>query len=459
MNPSRKRPFWIRFSSIVFCTSLVCIGCQEDSFSPVIDVFIVGGDGGNPVAGMSVDELQIELSQEEFPTQEVVFPVVDGQFDFGVEFLSLTAMTRLRTAFEGSDIRLLASSPPFRPSETLGFIRLVAVPASSCERVDFSGLEVSRTHFNMVRSGTFAFSAGGTSVDNDSEQVEFLDLLSWESGLFEGVSLSDLGPTYSALIDEDRVLVVPEIALPFIFNLGDANDRIDPVILHAGAGSKSAVISISSVGAMVVGGELDGVSSNRVSLVESDGTVRSRTLSVSRSGPAVVVLGQDVLVVGGDDEGTAEVLFEGASTGVLVDSVSDGIRRDGVFVGDGNDRALWLGGTDASGNVRQDTLMLTGCPFNCVGSEGPDWNTARVGVLNPEQSALLVGGQQSTLIEEVQWTGSNVHIEPISNLIVPRAWFGGIFLPSGALIVSGGQDGVSIRSDLEFCVPLELKPL
>jgi hypothetical protein len=32
-------------------------------------------------------------------------------------------------------------------------------------------------------------------------------------------------------------------------------------------------------------------------------------------------------------------------------------------------------------------------------------------------------------------------------------------LESGAFIVAGGDDGVSIREDFEFCVPAALEPL
>ena len=91
----------------------------------------------------------------------------------------------------------------------------------------------------MVRSGTFALIAGGTGPSD--AQIEFLDLLEWESRLFsEDFSVSDLGETRAASIDESEILVLPSNATSFIFNMLDASPRIAPVFLHAGAGPRSA---------------------------------------------------------------------------------------------------------------------------------------------------------------------------------------------------------------------------
>ena len=63
------------------------------------------------------------------------------------------------------------------------------------------------------------------------------------------------------------------------------------------------------------------------------------------------------------------------------------------------------------------------------------------------------------MVDEVRWDGANVEIQPLLQLDVPRAGAGGIVLESGAFIVAGGDDGVSIRDDFEFCVPAVLEPL
>jgi hypothetical protein len=79
--------------------------------------------------------------------------------------------------------------------------------------------------------------------------------------------------------------------------------------------------------------------------------------------------------------------------------------------------------------------------------------------LQPARSALVIGGDDSRLVEEVRWNGADAEIRPLLQLDIPRAGAGGIVLESGAFVVAGGDDGVSIREDFEFCVPASLKPL
>jgi hypothetical protein len=80
-------------------------------------------------------------------------------------------------------------------------------------------------------------------------------------------------------------------------------------------------------------------------------------------------------------------------------------------------------------------------------------------VLQPARSALVIGGDGSRLVDEVRWNGADVEIQPLLQLDIPRAGAGGIVLESGAFVVAGGDDGVSIRDDFEFCVPASLEPL
>jgi hypothetical protein len=187
--------------------------------------------------------------------------------------------------------------------------------------------------------------------------------------------------------------------------------------------------------------------------------VTSLHLSKGRSGPAATALGTDVLVVGGDAQGTAEVLIDGAAVGQPVAGVMDGVREAGLLVGDGESRALWMGGTNAADILRPDTIRFDGCPNRCVSAAGPQWTTARLNALQPAQSELVIGGDGSQLVDEVRWNGADVEIQQLLQLDVPRAGAGGIVLESGAFIVAGGDDGVSIREDFEFCVPASLEPL
>ncbi|MGB5413685.1 MAG: hypothetical protein WBN01_03505, partial [Polyangiales bacterium] len=120
---------------------------------------------------------------------------------------------------------------------------------------------------------------------------------------------------------------------------------------------------------------------------------------------------------------------------------------------------LLVGGVDAGDAVRQYSVRFDACPSSCASGAGPQWTTARLGVLQPANSALLVGGESSSMVEEVRWDDENVEIQPLLQMEFPRAGAGGLVLESGAFIVAGGDDGVSIRDDFEFCVPAALQPL
>jgi hypothetical protein len=437
---------------------MAAFACNESSARFVFEARIVDGQNGNPAAGTDATTLRIGIQEGELPAQEYEYPITDGDFDALLEFALFTRPTRIRVEIEGETTELLTAPPAFVPAVSDGILRVVTAAPSSCERVTFDLLEAPRAFFGMVQSGTFAFVVGGTGPSE--EQVEFLDLLEWESRLFlEDIVLADLGATRAASIDEAEILVLPSNTGPFIFNMFDVTRRITPVELHNGATTRSALVSIPGVGAMVIGGEFAGEAQSAVTLVGPGGDVTSLHLSKGRSGPAATALGTDVLVVGGDAQGTAEVLIDGAAVGQPVAGVMDGVREAGLLVGDGESRALWMGGTNAADILRPDTIRFDGCPNRCVSAAGPQWTTARLNALQPAQSELVIGGDGSQLVDEVRWNGADVEIQQLLQLDVPRAGAGGIVLESGAFIVAGGDDGVSIREDFEFCVPASLEPL
>ena len=442
----------------LFC--IAAFACNESPARFVFDAAIVDGQNGNPAAGTDATVLRVGIQEGDLPPQEYEYPITDGNFDALLEFQAFSLPTRIRVQIEGASTELLTAPPLFVPATSSGVLRVVAAAPSSCERVTFDLLEAPRAFFGMARSGTFALIAGGTTVSE--EQFEFFDALEWESRLFmEDFAVSDLGETRAASIDEAEILVLPSNTSPFIFNMIDATNRITPVVLPDGMGPRSALVSVPGLGAMVIGGELAGEAISSVSLVGPGGELTPGLLSKPRSGAAATALGSDVLVAGGDSEGTAEVLVlvEDEVTGRLLGGVMDGVRESALLVGDGESRALWIGGTDVADAVRQDTVRFDDCPDTCVSGSGPAWTTARLAALQPDRSALVIGGVSSTLVDEVRWDGANVEIQPLLQLDVPRAGAGGIVLESGGFVVAGGDDGVSIRDDFEFCVPAVLEPL
>ena len=441
----------------------VCLGavaCDDGVARIVFDVRIVDGDNGNPVDGTDADLLRIGIQEGELPAEELQFPVTDGSFNAAVEFQSFLSPTRLRVELSGMSNTLLSAPPSFVPDETSGFIRMVAAAPSSCEPVSFNLMEARRADFGMVLSGQFALLVGGTSAE---AQLEFFDAIEWDSNTNTldalNLELDSLGETRAASIDATQILVLPTEGRPFVFDMADSENRITRVDLHRGAGARSALVSVPGLGAMVIGGEADGEAQVGVTLVQPNATLTSLQLTEPRSGPTAAPMGTDVLVVGGNQVGDAEILLDGESTGTLVATLMDGPREGAILAGDGQSRALLLGGVDETDTLRQDTVEFTGCPNACVAATGPTWPTARLEVLLPQDSTLLVGGTDSRLVEEVRWPDDLVEITPLLELNTERAGAGAIVLESGAFVVAGGNDGVSRRDDFEFCVPAELEPL
>ena len=434
------------------------VACDDDVTQFVFEAAIVDGNASNPVAGTDATTLRVGIAEGEQPIRELEFPITDGQFEAVLEFVSFSSITRVRVELEGPTTDFITAPPAFVPSASRGFLQMVAAEPASCELVSFNRMEAPRAEFGMVQSGTFALLAGGTTTTD--EQVEFLDALEWGSRLFtEDFSLSSLGATRAATVGEGQILVLPTDAGPFIFDMIDASQRVTQVVLHAGAGPRSALVSIPGVGAMVIGGEAAGVPRSGVSLVESGGTVSSFSLSQARAGATATALGEDVLVVGGDASGSAEILLAGNAMGQPITGVLDGIRDGGMLVGDGQTQALLIGGEDETSSLRQDTLSFQSCPAECTASPGPSWGTARLQAIVPQGSSLIVGGAASPLVEAVRWEEGDVRIETVAQLNIPRASAGAIVYESGAFVIGGGDDGTGARDDFEFCVPASLTPL
>ena len=351
----------------------------------VFEAVIVDGDGANPVAGTDATTLRIGVREGDLPVQEEEFEIVDGTFDARLEFQSFTSATRVRVEMTGPTTTLSTAPPQFLPSNSRGFLRVVAAAPSSCETVTFTEMQAPRVSFGMTQAGTFALLIGGTSSADD--QVEFLDALEWEARLFaEDLSLATLGPTRSASIGEGKILVVPENTAPFVFDMLDATRRVTQLVLHNGAGPRSGLVSVPGVGAMLLGGEVAGEPQSAVSLVDADARVTLLELATPRSLPSATALGQSVLVAGGDDEGTAELLLDGESLGTPIDGFADGVRSSALLVGDGTSRALYIGGLDAADELRLDTVRFDGCPEACAPSAGPAWTEARLDPVQPARS-------------------------------------------------------------------------
>lgn len=434
---------------------VAALGCEESAGNLVFDVRIVDRTGGNPALDTDAEALSITVQQAPTEPRTFEFAVVDGVFDAGVFIESISVSTKARIALTGPTTQLIGAPPPFVPAETLGTMTIVVGEPSTCGRLEGPRLATGRANLGASLFETFAFIAGGSEND---PQVEFFDLLRQELGVFE-VDLDQLGSAQVAAIADGQSLVVSMEAAPFIFNLADDDNRIVPVTLHDGAGPASALVTVVGQGTYVIGGDDGGAATSSVSVVDADGGVVERTLSVVREGAAVAGFGEHVLVVGGDATGSAELLSPTGET-TPIEGFTDGVRSFGLLIANlAGDEALLIGGLDATDELRSDTVLFTGCPQSCVASVGPSWTESRAGTVTTVGSQLLIGGEGSRLVQEVRFTDGAVSIASVGELTVARSRAAATLLESGVLIVIGGHDGVAARDDIEICFPAELVEL
>jgi hypothetical protein len=130
------------------------------------------------------------------------------------------------------------------------------------------------------------------------------------------------------------------------------------------------------------------------------------------------------------------------------------VRNGGILVvSSAGDAAVLLGGTDAGGQPRTDTVWWHGCPAACVAEAGPTWASARGGVAVDPSGVLAGGDGPSALVERVTFPVAGPRIDTLGTLATPRRAPGLDVLPSGVVYVLGGEGPSGPLDDTEQCVP------
>jgi len=340
----------------------------------------------------------------------------------------------------------VGAPPVFVPLSTAGLVRVVVGPTSRCAVVPEAELSDALERPAMARVETFALVAGGRDAVGPSTDVSFVDLVRFFSGDLDSLTLGS-GYGRAASLGLERAVVVTEGGA-LLYDLANAEARNTPLTpVHTGAGPASAVVQRPG-GAVILGGERGASPVDGVTWIFEDGRALTSTLRVPRRGASALALGNFVVVAGGSDAGpVAEVLNASTQEGTPIE-YDDGVRLDPILVRDGD--ALWLiGGRDADGSVRQDTVQILGCPTACRAEPGPMWISARPGAVFAD--GYLVGGDER--VETVSFRAGVWLVEPAFDLEAPRREPLAMAFESGVLVVVAGSDDAGPRKDVEICWP------
>lgn len=433
-------------------------GCT-DATAPSLAVQLVAPDGGDPTVGTDIDTLTVHVRQGDGPVMDLTSGVDPVDLDVAID--DLTAPIELTVELTGPTDRLIGAPPVFVPLES-GTLRIVVGPPGSCAELtgDRAALATPRASAGVVDEDTFALVAGGFEVSGASGRVEAFDLVRMQ----RAAEIADLpslaGASRAAPVGDGKVLVVSDQAAPVLYDLRNPDQRLVPVTLHAGADATSAVVALPDGGAVVLGGGGD-APVDGVTWVASDGTTHAARLAVPRARAAATAFGDLVLVAGGmaDGDPLVELIGPADTMGRVVAAEPTHGVRDGALLAERGGRAWLLGGTDALGDVRTDTLLLSGCPDACAVAPGPTWPDARVGVaaLPIDAGLLLVGGGDAgapgALVERARLDTALPTFEPAPPLAVPRSQAGVVRFASGVTVVLGGRAAGGVTGSVEVCWP------
>lgn len=425
-------------------------GCDDELPPPTIEVWVVTAEGGDPFAGRRFDALTLEVAQGDRPPVRIE-RAIDDDFDLSIAFDGLTDSTRVRVHLEGPDDTLHGAPPAFVPVSAGGLVNLVVGPPARCQRVPDARLPTGRRQRPMVLADTFVLALGGVEGAEPRRGVTSVDLLRQRS--VDDVSTMGALPALvgaggagvAAVYGAGRVALASELGA-VRYDLGAREAREQPLSIHAGAGPTSVALSVGDA-AVIIGGE-----AARATWITADERLLSIALAARRASAAAAAIGGVAIVAGGDapDAPAAELLRPSRDSSEPFGE-TDGVRVGPALVAAGG--RLWLvGGRGADGELRDDTILVLGCPDACRVEPGPTWADPREGAV--AAGPYLVAGDR---IDQMAPDGT---LTEIARLTAPRRAPLVVPYESGVLAILGGEDaeGTPLR-DIELCFPPELNPL
>lgn len=476
-----------RRALLVLAASLLVLvaGCDEPSRADRIGVYLTDATGANPALGCGPGTLEVRVDQgpgeHRFASEALVS--ADGSFDLPLEIATYAAITRIQVGFDLESCDLLGAVPPFSLVH-VGAVMVVTGERLSCADLDAPRLATGRTSAALVALGANQFIVGGTTrgVSTDRLIPVALPYLTLDDAI-PNASANPL-PELTHALRETRAarlgtsrMVIASSDRVFRFDTdlreGDREQPLEGV--HEGAGGRSAVIGLGNEGVAIVGGEGvggegegEGVAS--ISWIDrTNDAVLVTPLATARRDPSVVVVGDALLIAGGQVEG--EPLYELARfrrPGVAVAGSPTETREGAVLVSPDRRVALLLGGLAEDGTVRADTTLVTGCPDACRFAEGSAWQSPRLApaLASTARATWLVGGESadgvaSSDVDVVRVVGDVVSVQALSGgLPTPRRAASAAELADGVITVFGGVDDEGTElGTFAVCWPSELDPL
>ena len=448
---------------------VVLLGCDSSAPQLVFDVQVIDADGDNPLIGLGATVARFTVQQADGTPVVYEEAVVDEGFDARLIIDPNLIPTYAAVEFldEAGDVLMLGAAPPFDPAETAVdggyFLFLVVGAPSSCDVLAGQSLATARTDFAVADAGTYGFLLGGEDAAGASASVEWMDLLRLtipDPGAPLGQAT---GPAAATNLSPFVSLVVSRDVGPFTYDPG-ADTPSEPLPLHLGANHTSALSARGELGAFVGGGGDDAARSDGATWVSPDRSTVATTLAHARSGASAVASSVGVLVAGGmaADAFVVEQLEPGLGLGVgVAGSENYGEWNDPhLFIDENGEQALVIGGTDAMGTPRAETLLITGCPAACTAQLGPTWSNPRGGTTALPSQNLIIGGvatmAPSTAIDQVRFGAGSATITRVNSLDIAREIPGVLPIGGGSYMVIGGRGASGVRADVEVCFPATL---
>jgi len=439
--------------------ALAAGACGDDESSgPVFTITIQKPSGADPLEG--IHTARIAVKQGEADTAIAEEAVGADGFDIRLDLTDQLTPTAVTVELEGDGVRRVGAPPPFVPAELFAAELIIPVgEPGTCGPIADASIGTPRVAPGLSRHGTFALVIGGVPAEGGSDEAGFLDLLDYGRGELGDVS-RPMGRTRAIPYSTARSIILSEESEPFRYDIGSSDRPELAGGLHEGAGLDSGALALGREGAVVVGGGPEAMPVDDVTWVDAEGGTVRTDLSTGRWRPSLARVGSRVLVVGGNAEGAwAERIERSTGTGEALDAVPDGERTGGILLSDpSSERALLVGGVDAAGDPRTDTVLFD-CSAGCTAAAGPSWDRARTGVTPVAfriGGGLLLGGEGPVArVDQVIFDVDGVRIEPWGDLQGARADAAAMALPSGIVYVLGGAGPEGPRGDVEVCFPEE----
>ncbi|AKF10650.1 hypothetical protein [Sandaracinus amylolyticus] len=456
-------------------------GCDEPSPASNIPVHVVDPIAANPALGCGPGTLELVVDQGGGMATFVASAAVDasGNFDVPLEIATYTAVTRIQMTMDLQECELVGAVPSFLLSD-VPFVRVVMGRELSCQDLDEPQLTTGRTDPALVAFDGNLLIVGGTTRGTSTDRLVPIanPVLTYENAIPPDdrnpfpVLPRPMQATRASRFSVSRVVYATvDYVARFDTNLrSGAGARMLPT--HDGSGGESAVVDLGAEGVAIVGG-VDGRGDpvREISWIDPlDESIDITELATPRRNPVATTVGGVLVIAGGQAEG--EPLFEVArlrSDGVALEGSPTEVREGAVLVAPQRRVGVLLGGLAADGTtVRDDTLVVTGCPDACRVSVGTPWAFPRLRPATAETvgGVWLLGGEAAdgtaqATVEIVKRVGDAVSIEELADgLPTARARAGAALFADGIVAIIGGVDdeGEELRS-MALCWPRELDPL